>query len=269
MRVLLLFCHPVEDSYHAALHRTACSALERAGHEVDDCDLYAEGFCPVLSREERIGYHDIGSNCAPVRGYVERLLAAEALVLCFPVWNFGPPAMLKGFLDRVFLPGVSFHSRRAAGCAGAAPHPQARGDHQLRPPAARCLAAGRPAAQAGDPDAAGADPPGRAGALSRALPHERLDCGHARALPRPGRAGDGGLLSGSNRFPTAPRTARSDRSRRARSSRPGSPTAPPRRRSDPRRSSARRRAARAAPGAPPTIRAGSPRPSGSRDSRRA
>jgi len=109
MRVLLLFCHPVEDSYQAALHRTARGALEQAGHAVDDCDLYAEGFCPVLSREERIGYHDLGSNCAPVRGYVDRLLEAEALVLCFPVWNFGPPALLKGFLDRVFLPGVSFH----------------------------------------------------------------------------------------------------------------------------------------------------------------
>jgi NAD(P)H dehydrogenase (quinone) len=109
MRILLLFCHPVEDSYQAALHRTARAALERAGHQVDDCDLYAEGFCPMLSREERINYHDTRVNRAPVQPYVERLLAAEALVLCFPVWTFGPPAMLKGFFDRVFLPGVSFH----------------------------------------------------------------------------------------------------------------------------------------------------------------
>ncbi len=109
MRVLVIFCHPVEDSYQAALHRTVRLALEGAGHEVDDLDLYAEAFDPVLSREERQGYHDMGSNRRPVQGYVERLLAAEALVLCFPVWNFGPPAMLKGFFDRVFLPGVSFH----------------------------------------------------------------------------------------------------------------------------------------------------------------
>jgi len=109
MCVLLLFCHPVEDSYHGALHRTARTALEGAGHRVDDCDLYAEGFCPVLSRAERINYHDTGRNRAPVAAYVDRLLAAEALVLCFPVWNFGPPAILKGFFDRVFLPGVSFH----------------------------------------------------------------------------------------------------------------------------------------------------------------
>jgi NAD(P)H dehydrogenase (quinone) len=109
MRVLLLFCHPVEDSYQAALHRTAKAALERAGHQVDDCDLYAEGFSPVLTRAERLAYHDTARNRAPVQAYVDRLLAAEALVLCFPVWSFGPPAMLKGFFDRVFLPGVSFH----------------------------------------------------------------------------------------------------------------------------------------------------------------
>ena len=40
MRVLLLFCHPVETSFHAALHNTAKAALERAGHTVDDLDLY-------------------------------------------------------------------------------------------------------------------------------------------------------------------------------------------------------------------------------------
>jgi len=108
MRVLLLFCHPVETSYHAALHRTIWTALEGAGHTVDDLDLYREGFDPVLSRDERIGYHDTAGNRAAVQPWVDRLLAAEALVLCFPVWNFGPPAMLKGFLDRVLLPGVAF-----------------------------------------------------------------------------------------------------------------------------------------------------------------
>jgi putative NADPH-quinone reductase len=108
MRVLLIFCHPVEDSYNAALHRVAKAALERAGHAIDDCDLYAEGFDPVLSRQERLDYHDTALNRRNAGLYVERLLAAEALVLCFPVWNFGLPALLKGFFDRVFLPGVSF-----------------------------------------------------------------------------------------------------------------------------------------------------------------
>jgi putative NADPH-quinone reductase len=108
MRVFVLFAHPVETSFQAALHRATIEALEQAGHHVDDCDLYAEGFNPVLSREERLNYHDADVCRKPVERYVERLLAAEALVLNFPVWNFGYPAILKGFFDRVFLPGVSF-----------------------------------------------------------------------------------------------------------------------------------------------------------------
>jgi putative NADPH-quinone reductase len=108
MRVLLLFCHPVETSYQAALHRVVQRTLEAGGHAVDDCDLYAEQFDPVLSREDRLVYHDETKNRVPVAPYVERLLAAEGLVLVFPVWNFGLPAMLKGFFDRVLLPGVAF-----------------------------------------------------------------------------------------------------------------------------------------------------------------
>jgi len=108
MRVLVLYCHPDSGSYVAALHAVTVEALTAAGHAVDDCDLYAEGFDPVLSRDERIGYHDLATNTAPVLSHVERLKRAEALVLVFPVWNFGFPALLKGYFDRVFLPGVSF-----------------------------------------------------------------------------------------------------------------------------------------------------------------
>lgn len=108
MRVLVVYAHPNPESFGAALHEAAVAGLRRGGHEVDDCDLYAEGFEPVLSREERIDYLDPARNGRSVAGYIERLRAAEALVLCFPVWNFGYPAMLKGYFDRVFLPGVSF-----------------------------------------------------------------------------------------------------------------------------------------------------------------
>ncbi len=112
MRVLVLFAHPVETSYGAALHATAIEALTAAGHEVDDCDLYAERFNPVFSRAEQVAYLDVTARGKDVQAYVDRLLAADALVLVFPVWNFGYPAILKGFLDRVFLPGVSFELRR-------------------------------------------------------------------------------------------------------------------------------------------------------------
>lgn len=108
MRVLVLYAHPVETSFNAALHETVVASLRAAGHEVDDCDLNAEGFNPVLSREERLGYHDEANNTKPVQGYVDRVMAAEALVIVTPIWNFGWPAILKGFFDRVFLPGISF-----------------------------------------------------------------------------------------------------------------------------------------------------------------
>lgn len=108
MRVLVVYAHPVETSFNAAIHARIVETLKADCHEVDDCDLYAENFQPCLTREERLNYHDVRANLATVAGYVDRLRAAEGLVLCFPVWNFGFPAILKGYFDRVFLPGVSF-----------------------------------------------------------------------------------------------------------------------------------------------------------------
>lgn len=108
MRILVLFAHPVETSFAAALHAKLVATLSARGHEVDDCDLHAEGFDPVMSRQDRIDYHDVSVNRRRVEPYVERLLRAEALVFSFPVWNMGLPAILKGFVDKVFLPGVSF-----------------------------------------------------------------------------------------------------------------------------------------------------------------
>jgi len=108
MRVLVVYAHPVETSFAAALHRTVVETLTANGHEVDDCDLHAENFQPVLTREERVSYHDVPANRASVDGYVDRLLRAEAFIVVTPIWNFGLPAILKGYFDRVFLPGVSF-----------------------------------------------------------------------------------------------------------------------------------------------------------------
>jgi NAD(P)H dehydrogenase (quinone) len=108
MRVLLLHSHPVESSYGRALHAQTREALKAAGHEVDDCNLYEEGFDPVMSRHDRIIYHDYPQNTERVKTYVERLQQAEGLVLVTPIWNFGFPAMLKGYFDRVWLPGITF-----------------------------------------------------------------------------------------------------------------------------------------------------------------
>lgn len=108
MKVLVVYAHPVPTSYNAALHQEVVAGLLAAGHEVDDLDLYAEGFEAVMSTQERIDYHDTSVNTAPVQQWVDRVLATEALVLVHPVWNFGYPAILKGFFDRVFITGVSF-----------------------------------------------------------------------------------------------------------------------------------------------------------------
>lgn len=108
MRVLVVYAHPVETSFAAAIRDTVLAALHPR-HEIDLLDLNAEHFDPVMSRAERLGYHDIPTNREPVAPYIDRLLATDALILCFPAWSFGPPAILKGWLDRTMLPGVSLH----------------------------------------------------------------------------------------------------------------------------------------------------------------
>ena len=108
MRVLVLYAHPVETSFVAALHAVVVETLTKGGHAIDDCDLYAEGFDPVMSRQERLDYHDTAINRRLVGEHAARLQAAEALVLVHPVWNYGFPAILKGYIDRVLIPGVAF-----------------------------------------------------------------------------------------------------------------------------------------------------------------
>jgi len=107
--VLVLYAHPVETSFVAALHAKVVETLRAGGHEVDDCDLNVEKFDPVMSRQDRVDYHNLQLNRSRVAPYVDRLLAADGLVLVHPVWNYGFPAILKGFVDKVFLPGVSFN----------------------------------------------------------------------------------------------------------------------------------------------------------------
>ena len=108
MRILYVYCHPLPESFHAAIRTKALAALAEAGHAVDLLDLYAERFDPVLSEEGRRHYHDVSRNQAGLEPYVARLTSAEALILQFPTWCFGLPAMLKGFCDRLLMPGVAF-----------------------------------------------------------------------------------------------------------------------------------------------------------------
>ena len=109
MRVMVLHAHPLEESFNHALYNIVLETLTANGHQVDPVDLYAERFDPVMSREDRLQYHDVPENVTPeLKPYVDRLMAAEGLVVVHPVWNYGMPAILKGYFDRVFMPGVSF-----------------------------------------------------------------------------------------------------------------------------------------------------------------
>jgi NAD(P)H dehydrogenase (quinone) len=115
MRVLVIYAHPLGQSFAAALHQAVLAALRRGGHEVDDCDLYAIGFDPVLSAAERASYNTPSPDLSGVASHVSRLQAAEALVLCFPTWWYGMPAILKGYFDRVWAQGVAFHLAEGGG----------------------------------------------------------------------------------------------------------------------------------------------------------
>lgn len=108
MRILVVFAHPVEESFGRAIFRRLVASLEAAGHEVRPLDLYAEGFDPVLSADERRDYHAPGRNERRVAAEIERLRWAEGLIFVYPTWWYSLPAMLKGWIDRVWVPFVTF-----------------------------------------------------------------------------------------------------------------------------------------------------------------
>ena len=109
MNLLLVYCHPDPESFGAAIRQAALEALAAAGHQVREIDLYAEGFNPVMSLAERRSYlTDTAQNVAAVAAHVQALQWAEGWVVVYPTWFYSMPAMLKGWLDRVWLPGVTF-----------------------------------------------------------------------------------------------------------------------------------------------------------------
>ncbi len=77
MRVHVVYAHPLQDSLAAQLHGIVVEELTKAGHEVDDLDLYAEGFDPVLSADDRGIYHDVTINRQRIDPYVRRLIVTS------------------------------------------------------------------------------------------------------------------------------------------------------------------------------------------------
>lgn len=108
MRCLVVIAHPLTDSLCNTMARTAIATLTAAGHEVQVEDLYQRSFPPALTITERETYYRPPFDAVAVQAYVERLLWAEAIVLVFPTWWFGLPAILKGWFDRVWAPGVAY-----------------------------------------------------------------------------------------------------------------------------------------------------------------
>jgi putative NADPH-quinone reductase len=108
MRVMVTVDHPWERSFCHAILKRVVTVLEEQGHAVDVLDLHKEGFDPVLRASELAGYSQ-GSYLDPKVGrYQERIARSDHLVYIFPVWWEVMPAMLKGFFDKVFLPGWAF-----------------------------------------------------------------------------------------------------------------------------------------------------------------
>lgn len=108
MRIHLVQCHPLADSLNAHLAGRIAEMLAESGHAVDRLDLYAHGFSPAMTVEERRAYHAPPVVPPDIEALQARLKAADHLVLVFPTWWFSLPAMLKGWFDRVWSPGFAY-----------------------------------------------------------------------------------------------------------------------------------------------------------------
>lgn len=126
-KALIVYCHPEPRSFVAAMVETAQQALARQGWQVEVSDLYAKGFNPVASAQdfaqrgnpahlvyslEQRHAREHGGLAPDIATEVDAVLAADLLVLAFPVFWFSVPAMLKGWIDRVLLSGTFYGGRR-------------------------------------------------------------------------------------------------------------------------------------------------------------
>jgi len=112
MRVNVVYAHPLADSYQASLHRRLVQTLKARGDEVVDFDLYGMKFNPAMDAEERRSHFEVSRIPKDLQVYIDALRWAEACVFCFPTWWSGMPAMLKGYFDRVWRPGVAYELPR-------------------------------------------------------------------------------------------------------------------------------------------------------------
>jgi NAD(P)H dehydrogenase (quinone) len=108
MKILLVTAHPLKSSLCGLFAEKIGDRLKDMGHEIALEDLYKDQFDPVLSVEERESYYRADYDASKVSAEIERLVNADALVMIFPTWWFGFPAILKGWFDRVWAPTLAY-----------------------------------------------------------------------------------------------------------------------------------------------------------------
>ena len=107
MKYLIVYAHPDSKSFNRALLEAVERRLDELGKRYDVRDLYAIGFDPVLARGELAvgGAKEVPGDAEREREFVA---GADALIFIYPVWWFGMPAIMKGYIDRVFSEGFAF-----------------------------------------------------------------------------------------------------------------------------------------------------------------
>ncbi|KFZ42248.1 flavodoxin family protein [Anoxybacillus flavithermus] len=107
MNTLVIYAHPNPNSFNAAIKETVQQTLTAKGHDVRVRDLYELRFHPVLSSEDFVQFsqHQIPDD---IRIEQEHIAWADHIIFIYPTWWAGTPAILKGFIDRVFTNGFAF-----------------------------------------------------------------------------------------------------------------------------------------------------------------
>ncbi|WP_300715581.1 NAD(P)H-dependent oxidoreductase [uncultured Bilophila sp.] len=105
MLISLIAAHPYKESFNAALAATVAAVLKGNGHTVRFHDLYQEGFDPILPGEELVSD---ATQDSLVAVHQEEIREAEGIVIVHPNWWGQPPALMKGWVDRVLREGVAY-----------------------------------------------------------------------------------------------------------------------------------------------------------------
>ncbi len=109
IQALVVYCHPDPTSFTAAVKDLTLQQLDDHGASYGLLDLYDADFDPVLSRAAHAAYLDPTRNQDGLEEHIQSLRWCNTLIFIYPTWCHGLPALLKGWLDRVFIPGVAFH----------------------------------------------------------------------------------------------------------------------------------------------------------------